>query len=76
MKTILTIFFFICQLSLIAKNDLKIYCTSFTSCLPQIDGVLNDACWQYSDWGTNFIEFEPTAGALPSQQTAFNGTYF
>src|SRR5262245_40292246 len=42
---------------------------------PKIDGVLDDPCWERVEWATNFVQWEPTAGDAPSEQTAFKIVY-
>ncbi len=39
--------------------------------IPQIDGNLDDACWQTARWEGDFIQHEPFEGKQPSQQTSF-----
>jgi len=42
---------------------------------PEIDGKLDDACWQNSNWSGNFTQWIPTEGAKPSQPTSINILY-
>jgi len=42
---------------------------------PVIDGDLGDKCWNAVEWGTDFVQWEPEEGAVPSQQTAFKIVY-
>jgi hypothetical protein len=42
---------------------------------PQIDGRLNDSCWDTVEWGTDFVQWEPAEGEPPTFQTAFKILY-
>ena len=44
--------------------------------LPEIDGVLDDACWlKDGRWEGNFIQERPVEGGMPSQKTEFKILY-
>jgi hypothetical protein len=42
---------------------------------PKIDGILDDACWERVEWASDFVQFEPTEGQAPTEQTAFKIVY-
>lgn len=42
---------------------------------PNVDGLLTDECWNQVEWGTDYIQLDPTAGLPPTQQTAFKILY-
>jgi hypothetical protein len=42
---------------------------------PEIDGVLDDACWLEGEWTGNYRQNMPTEGAQPSQKTEFKILY-
>lgn len=42
---------------------------------PNVDGLLDDDCWNQVDWATDYIQLDPTAGVPPTQQTAFKVLY-
>lgn len=45
------------------------------SIAPQIDGRLDDTCWQEGGWEGDFRQFMPTEGAPPSQNTLLKILY-
>ena len=49
----------------------KVYQTAFTKKAPQIDGLMNDSCWNQVEWGDEFIQTQPYENKPPSQKTAF-----
>jgi hypothetical protein len=49
----------------------KSYAAVFTSTPPVIDGSLDEEVWQAGLWGGDFIQFQPSNGAAPSQKTEF-----
>jgi hypothetical protein len=53
----------------------RVYTTERCETPPVVDGVLDDACWNQVEWGTDFTGWEPEAGGKPSQQTAFKILY-
>ncbi|MFA5329163.1 MAG: DUF5916 domain-containing protein [Prolixibacteraceae bacterium] len=53
----------------------KVYQTAFTKQVPQIDGLMNDSCWNNVQWGNDFIQIEPTENKPPTQQTSFKILY-
>jgi hypothetical protein len=53
----------------------KTYQTVYTQIAPQIDGYLNDSCWNMVEWGGNFIQSEPIENKPPSQLTSFKILY-
>ncbi|HER10068.1 MAG TPA: hydrolase [Bacteroides sp.] len=38
---------------------------------PDIDGAFDDPAWQQGEWASGFVQFEPSEGKPPSQQTEF-----
>lgn len=53
----------------------KVYNTTFTKTIPEIDGQLNDPCWEQVEWGGDFIQMQPYENKAPSQQTKFKILY-
>src|SRR5450759_954594 len=53
----------------------KIYQTTFTKTAPEIDGFMNDECWNLVEWGSNFTQIYPSEKKPPSQETAFKIVY-
>jgi hypothetical protein len=53
----------------------KIYQTAFTRVAPQIDGLMNDSCWNLVAWGGDFIQTQPYDNRPPSQLTSFKILY-
>jgi len=49
----------------------KTYQTSFTNTPPEIDGLMNDSCWNTVEWKGDFIQTQPYENKPPSQQTSF-----
>jgi len=49
----------------------KTYQTAFTQTVPEIDGLMNDSCWNKVGWSGDFIQTEPYENKPPTQQTAF-----
>jgi hypothetical protein len=42
---------------------------------PEIDGLIDDTCWNSVEWGDKFIQREPFDGKPPSQNTKFRILY-
>ncbi len=42
---------------------------------PNMDGVLDDACWAQVEWTSDFVQWQPEAGVPPSEQTSFKVLY-
>ena len=53
----------------------KTYQTYFTKTAPEIDGLLNDSCWNKVEWSGDFIQTQPSENKPPSQQTKFKILY-
>lgn len=53
----------------------RVYNTTFTKLTPEIDGHLNDPCWNNVEWGGDFIQMQPYENKAPSQQTKFKILY-
>ncbi len=51
------------------------YKTGFTNSSPEIDGLMNDSCWNQVEWGNDFTQIQPKENIAPSQQTAFKILY-
>ncbi|MDP3434854.1 MAG: DUF5916 domain-containing protein, partial [Bacteroidota bacterium] len=49
----------------------KTYQTAFTTAPPEIDGLMNDSCWNTVEWKGDFIQIQPSENKPPSQQTSF-----
>ncbi|HEY3389487.1 MAG TPA: carbohydrate binding family 9 domain-containing protein, partial [Prolixibacteraceae bacterium] len=49
----------------------KTYQTVFTKTAPEIDGLMNDSCWNKVEWSGDFIQTQPYENKPPTQQTAF-----
>jgi hypothetical protein len=55
--------------------ELKTYTTAFTGISPEIDGLMDENCWELVDWGGDFIQTQPEEGKPPSQATSFKILY-
>jgi hypothetical protein len=54
----------------------RIYNTArLTTEKPEIDGVLNDDCWQTGEWAGDFVQWIPNEGAKASQPTKLKVLY-
>ena len=53
----------------------RTYETTFTEIPPNIDGFMNDSCWNSVEWSGDFIQTEPYENKPPTQQTAFKILY-
>jgi len=53
----------------------KSYQTAFTKTAPEIDGLMNDPCWDKVEWEGGFIQSQPSENKPPSQQTSFKILY-
>lgn len=42
---------------------------------PKVDGLLDDACWGLVEWSGDFVQYQPSEGDPPSQQTEFKVIY-
>lgn len=42
---------------------------------PQLDGRLDESCWNLVEWSGDFVQWQPSEGAPPSQQTQFKVIY-
>ncbi len=57
-------------------GETRIYNTiHIKSVKPEIDGVLDDACWLEGEWTGNYRQNMPAEGAQPSQKTEFKILY-
>ena len=68
MKILFKALFFIfisCQLQ---AQDKKTYQIKRTDIAPKIDGILDDKAWNDAQIATNFTEFRPDLGDLPSKE--------
>ncbi len=58
------------------KIPVRIYNTvRLTTIKPQIDGVLDDDCWETGVWAGDFTQWIPNEGAKPSQKTELTILY-
>lgn len=55
--------------------ETRTYQTSFAKLAPEIDGLLNDSCWNQVEWSGNFTQTQPVENKPPTQQTAFKILY-
>lgn len=61
---------------LCAQNQAKrVYNTAFAQTAPEIDGQMNDPCWEQVEWSGDFIQIQPYENKAPSQQTSFKVLY-
>ena len=61
---------------LCAQNQAKrVYNTAFAKTAPEIDGQMNDPCWEQVEWSGDFIQIQPYENKAPSQQTSFKVLY-
>lgn len=56
-------------------QEKRTYRTGFTDTAPEIDGLMNDSCWNQVEWGNKFTQIQPKENIEPSQQTAFKILY-
>ncbi len=82
MKINLKEIFFICLIAVACIPGLQSqevekrnYQTAFTDTEPDIDGYINDPCWNMVEWSGDFIQMQPYENIPPSQQTAFKVLY-
>ncbi|MFN7118655.1 MAG: DUF5916 domain-containing protein, partial [Saprospiraceae bacterium] len=62
--------------SALVSRAKKVYYTErVASHAPLVDGLLNDECWNQVEWGSDYIQLDPTEGVPPTQQTAFKILY-
>jgi hypothetical protein len=52
-------------------QEKRTYKTGFATSTPEIDGMMNDSCWNLVEWGNNFTQIQPEENKPPTQQTAF-----
>ena len=52
-------------------QEKRTYKTGFTDTAPEIDGLMNDSCWNLVEWGNDFTQIQPEENKPPTQQTAF-----
>jgi hypothetical protein len=53
----------------------RTYNTAFTRTAPEIDGLMDDSCWNQVEWTGNFIQTTPYENKPPTQQTEFKILY-
>ncbi len=53
----------------------KKYIINYTKNSPEIDGIINEECWNTVGWGSDFTQFEPNSGAKSTQKTSFKVLY-
>ncbi|MDF1549206.1 MAG: DUF5916 domain-containing protein [Bacteroidales bacterium] len=53
----------------------RTYQTKFTSSPPEIDGLMDDSCWNQVAWTGDFTQTTPYENQAPTQQTAFKILY-
>jgi hypothetical protein len=53
----------------------RTYNTAFTQTAPEIDGFMDDSCWNQVEWTGNFIQTTPYENKPPTQQTEFKILY-
>ena len=53
----------------------KTYQTAFSKTAPEIDGLMNDECWNLVEWGGDFIQTQPYENKPPTQETSFKILY-
>jgi len=61
----------LCSNSYSQTIEKKTYQTVFTKIAPEIDGHMNDSCWNSVEWKGDFIQIQPSENKPPSQQTSF-----
>lgn len=72
MRTAFTIllFFLLSEISGMSRTDtLPVYNTVRIGQAPKIDGKLDDACWSSANKATRWIQYSPSQGNAPSQNT-------
>lgn len=68
-------FVFIFAIPSICQEQRVYTSTRLISPVPVIDGSLNDACWANATWQGDFLQFQPSNGKLPHQNTEFAIVY-
>jgi hypothetical protein len=61
--------------SMSQEIERRTYNTTFTKTAPEIDGFMNDSCWNQVEWSGNFTQSTPYENKAPSQQTSFKILY-
>ena len=61
----------ICKSGNSQTQEKRTFQTGFASSAPEIDGFMNDSCWNLVEWGNNFTQIQPEQNKPPTQQTAF-----
>ena len=67
MKLFLKSLFVLCFVYQLNAQDKKTYQIKRTEIAPKIDGVLDDLAWKDAQIATNFTEFRPNLGDLPTE---------
>ena len=76
LSLLITIFFVLIILNGFSQTpEKRTYKTGFAISAPEIDGEMNDSCWNQVEWGNDFIQIQPKENIAPSQQTAFKVLY-
>ncbi len=70
----LSLLFFV-QFGFSQQIEQRTYQTNFTKEAPEIDGLMNDSCWNLVEWSGNFTQTSPKENVPPSQQTSFKILY-
>ena len=76
MRTFLLCFTLLLTISIYSQQiERKTYQTNFTKTAPEIDGYINDSCWNQVEWSGDFIQTSPKENVQPTQQTSFKILY-
>lgn len=53
----------------------RAYQTNYTAIAPEIDGLMNESCWNLVEWSGDFTQTQPYDNKPPTQQTSFKILY-
>lgn len=67
--------FFLVSAAFSQNIETRSYQTEFTDTPPDIDGLMNDSCWNLVEWSGSFIQIQPVENKPPSQETSFKILY-
>ncbi|NOU16256.1 MAG: hypothetical protein HOO91_01680 [Bacteroidales bacterium] len=75
-KLILCFITFIITFSCFSQEvERRTYQTNYTTIAPEIDGLMNESCWNLVEWSGNFTQTQPYENKPPTQQTSFKILY-
>jgi len=77
MRLIIILLAFVIPIAPVLSQDVKkqSYQTKFTEKVPEIDGLIDDDCWNLVEWANDFTQTTPYENQDPSQETSFKILY-